>query len=119
MNGSICQEKHNLVRLRPLSRLKKSEKLGQKWCEEGWATKTNLRQRLPISHYDLLDALDRWVYHVSIHSETVVDSVDAEVAWNASESKNWEQLVKVVGLNNLAHVKNCAFVLVALAHGVQ
>lgn len=56
--------------------------------------------------------MDLRILRVAVHCEAVVNTVDAQVPGDTTESKNWEQFVRVVWLNDLANIVNSTLVLV-------
>ena len=55
-----------------LRRLNVPHEFLQKRSEQGWATEADLRQRLPIHLYNLLDASDVRITRIAVHRETVI-----------------------------------------------
>lgn len=119
MDGAIGQEKQDLELLRALRVSQKIEELSKEWSKQSWATEADLRQSLPVSCNDLVNAIDLWVGHVCIYSEAMVDSVDTHMSWNATEAETREHFIRVVRFNNLSYIENGTLVLIVWPHKVE
>ena len=56
--------------------------------------------------------MDRRILRVAVHCEAVVNTVDTQVPGDTTESKDWEQFVRVVWFNDLANIGDSTLVLV-------
>ena len=119
MDGSIGKKEQNLVLVHALGRIHIVQELLEKRGEQGRSSKADLRECLPVSIDDALDADDLWILGVSIHGKAVTDSVDAKMAWNTAKSEYWEAPVIVVGLNDNSNVHESGFILVIASHVVK
>ena len=68
---------------------------------------------------NILDTNDFRIGCVSVHCETVTDAINAKMTWDTAEPKYREAFVGVVWLYNIAHIPECAFILVVLAEVVK
>ena len=71
---------------------------------------------MPVRLHYVLDTADAGVAWVAIHGEAVVDRVDTEVAWNTTEAKHWEAPVRVIRLNDLAHIVQRQLILICASN---
>ena len=119
MDSAISQQEQDLVLVLTLRRLNVILELGEQWGEQSWTTKADLGQSLPVGIDDALDGDDVRVLRVTIHRETVADTVDAGVARNATEAENGEASVVVVRLNDGANVEDGSLVLIISTHVME
>ena len=67
---------------------------------------------MPVRLHYVLDAADAGVAWVAIHGEAMVHRVDTEVTWNATEAKHWEAPVRIIRLDDLAHIVQRQLILI-------
>lgn len=115
MDRSIGQQEQDLVHLLILCRNEQVEKFLKEWCEQGWTTEPDLTLGLAICSNDLLNAIDVWHGHVTIHGKAMADTIDSHVSRDATKAKDRELFVRVIGLNHLPNVKYGALVLIVRA----
>ena len=112
MDAPIRQKEQDLILVRFHCRLHVSHELGEQRAEQGRPAQSDMRQCLPVRLHYILDTADAGVARVAVHGEAVVDRVDAKVARNTAEAKHWEASVRIVWLDDLAHIVQRRLVLI-------
>jgi len=100
MDGSISQEKKDLVDVLTLESHYVTLELLEKRSEVSWTSESNLWECLSVSGDHVLDSDDFWLSGVTIDGEAVVDTVDSHVAWDTTEAEAWECLVTIIWLKD-------------------
>ena len=116
---TVSQEQEDLVLAHTHSRYDIVFELSQERSEQGWTTKTDLRECLSVGVDNSLDSNDVGISSVAIHGEAVVNTVLTKVTGNTSETEDGEAFVIVVGLNDHANVHESRLVLVVGTHEVK
>ena len=78
-----------------------------------------MRECLPVSVDDALDAFDLWILSVSVHSKAVADSIDAKMARDTAKAEYREGPVMIVGLNDNSDVHESGLILIVASHVVK
>ena len=60
-----------------------------------------------------------WVAWISIHSETMVCRILADMSWYTTKTKHWEASIIVIWLKNITNWEKSLFILVVLTHVVE
>ena len=68
---------------------------------------------------NILDTKDFRIGCVTVHSETVTDTINAKMARDTTKSKHWEAFVCVIRLNYVAYIPESAFILVVITEIVK
>jgi len=116
MDDTIGEQKKDLVLVCAQLRLNIVLELRQERSEEGWTSEANLGECLPVCIDNSLDSKNIWVLWVAIHGKAVVNTIDAEMSRNTTESKDWEASIVVVWLNNSTDIEESSLVLVVSTH---
>ena len=119
MDSAISQEEQDLVAVLSRHRLHVSLELSEKWSEERRSTKTNLWQCLSVGLHDGLDADNLWIARIAVHCEAMVRRIQVQMARDASKAEDWEASVRIVWLNDHAHVEKGRLILVVLAEVME
>ena len=120
MDSSIGQQKQNVVGVRASLGADVLIELIQKWSKVCWTSKADRRQCVPVSCKYLLDASwDLWILWITIDCKAMVHTIYAHVPRNTTEAEDWEALVVVIGLDDLANLPDCCFILVVVPKVVE
>ena len=114
VNHTVGQQKEDLVLVRSLLGAHQVEEFGQEGSEKSGTTKADLRERLTVYGRDLLDTCNRWILWVSIEGEAVTNSINANVPWDTSKSKDREHSVVIVRFDDLTYIEDGSLVLIVL-----
>ena len=105
MDRAVCEKQQDLI-----AKLTLHLELGhvffellEQWGKEGWPSKANLWQRIPVSLDHVLNPVNLRLSHVSIDSKAVGHCIHAHVAGNASKTKAREGFIRVIRFKNLAN----------------
>ena len=94
--------------------------LFEKWAEEGWSSKPDLRESLPVCSKNILDAVWNFgILRISVNGKAVIDTVNAHVPGDAAKSEEWEASVVIVWFDNLTNLPDRLLILIVASQVVK
>jgi hypothetical protein len=119
MDGSIGQEKEDLIDVLTLELHHVVLELLEERSKVCWAAKSDLWECLSVCGYHVLNSNDFWLGSVAINSEAVVNAVNTHMAWNTTETEAWEGLVTIIWFKDGTDRPECGLVLVVLSEEME
>ena len=90
MDGTVGEQKQDLVLVHTIGRHDVVLEFFQQRCEKSGASKLNLWKGLFVRFHNTLDTDNIGVRRVAIHCETMADLLKTKMAWDATETENRE-----------------------------
>ena len=119
MDSAISQQQQDLVCLHLDGRLDTLQEFCKKRSEESRATEADLWECLFVHLNNTLNTDNFRISCVTVHCETVADTINTKVTWYTTKPKHREASVGVIGLYNVPHIPERAFILVVLTEVVK